>query len=37
MDKPHLTPMTFWNLKAAKKKMQEILKKRKIKVAASVH
>jgi hypothetical protein len=27
MDKPQLTPMTFWNLKAAKKKMQEILAK----------
>jgi len=25
MDKPQLVPMTFWNLKAAKKKMREIL------------
>jgi hypothetical protein len=29
MDKPQMVPMTFWNLKAAKKKMQEILKKSK--------
>lgn len=29
MDKPQLKPMTFWNVKAAKKKMQEILKKEK--------
>lgn len=27
MDKPQLVPMTFWNLKAAKKKMKEILAK----------
>jgi hypothetical protein len=27
MDKPQLVPLTFWNLKAAKKKMREILLK----------
>lgn len=26
MDKPQMVPMTFWNVKAAKKKMQAILK-----------
>lgn len=30
MDKPQLVPMTFWNLKAAKKKMREILAKSQI-------
>lgn len=29
MDKPQLVPMTFWNLKAAKRKMREILAKNK--------
>ncbi len=27
MDKPQLVPMTFWSLKAAKKKMREVLAK----------
>ncbi len=31
MDKPQMVPMTFWNVKAAKKKMQAILKAEKAK------